>query len=444
MAGGGSVTLFWGFLLMAIVGLACATSLAELASAIPDAGGQYIWVATLSPPGPRRFLSYATAITSWAGAVCTGASVCIIAPTLLFSLGSLLNPDFQPSRWIYFAVYHATNLVTLFLSIFEHMLPKFTKGILTFTMLLLLSYFIGLFAASDQRRSAREFFTDFHNITGWSNGVAFLLSLNGLNWGFSCLDAIVHIAEEIPEPSINVPKALMLTIVVGFATGLPIVLVFGFCITNFDTQYSALTVVYEVFDHNKAATIVYQVAFFFSAVGAMWGIHVWQSRLAWTIALNKGFPFANYLGKVHGAPFHTPLYALIWSAGFTGLCSFVYVASETAFSSLVAAGILFQYISYAIPLVLLLIRGRSKFEYGPFWYPRLGLLANIVFLCWAPVALVLYCFPFALPVETSNMNYVSVVLVIVFLIIVSFWFSFARRSFSFPELGSHRCTIIAM
>lgn len=90
----GSVLLFWGFIAMTAVGLAGATSLAELSSAMPDAGGQYIWVAALSPPGPRRFLSYVTAILSWAGAVCTGASVCVVGPELLFSLGT--GPSSRP------------------------------------------------------------------------------------------------------------------------------------------------------------------------------------------------------------------------------------------------------------------------------------------------------------------------------------------------------------
>ncbi|CAI6041050.1 unnamed protein product [Clonostachys chloroleuca] len=437
-AGGGSVTLFWGFLLMAVVGLACATSLSELASAIPDAGGQYIWVANLSPPRSRLFLSYATAIFSWAGAVCTGASVCVVGPALLFSLGSLLNPDFQPGRWEGFAAYHATNILTLGLSAFEHLLPRFTKGILTFTIFMLIAFFVGIFAASHERLSAKDVFTNFSNVTGWSNGVSFFISLNGLNWGFSCLDAIVHIAEEIPQPSVNVPKALMLTIVVGVVTGLPIVLAFAFNMTNLETQTSAMTTMYVAFGQSNAAAIGYQVALFISAVGAMWGIHVWQSRLAWTIALNKGFPLAKYLGKVHGAPFHTPLWALIWSASFTSLLSFVYVASETAFNSLVSAGILFQYASYAMPIALLLKNGRSQFEHGPFWYPRLGLLANIVFLSWAPIALVFYCFPYYLPVAVGDMNYISVVLAVVIVLILTFWFAYARKNFAHPELGSNR------
>ncbi|RSL90850.1 hypothetical protein CDV31_015610 [Fusarium ambrosium] len=279
-ASGGSITLFWGFLLMALVGLACATSLSELASGLPDAGGQYIWVAALSPPGPRRFLSYATALFSWAGAVCTGASVCVVAPSLLFSLGSLLNPSFQQDPWMGFVAYQVTNLVTLILSAFEHLLPKITKGILTFTMCLLVALFVALFAATDERRPAKEIFTDFYNISGWSNGVAFLIGQNGLNWGFSCLDAIVHIAEEIPNPSTNVPKALILTIIIGFVTGLPIVLAFCINQTNYETQSSTMATLYVAFGESRAAAIAFQIAIFLSTVGAMWGIHDLRHRVS--------------------------------------------------------------------------------------------------------------------------------------------------------------------
>jgi choline transport protein len=338
-----------------------------------------------------------------------------------------------------FVAYQLTNLITLALSAFEHLLPRITKGILAFTMCLLVALFVGLFAASDERRSAKDIFTDFYNVSGWSTGVAFLIGQNGLNWGFSCLDAIVHIAEEIPDPSTNVPKALILTIIVGFVTGLPIVLAFCVNQTNYETQTSTMATVYVAFGESKAAAIAFQIAIFISAVGAMWGIHVWQSRLAWTIGLNKGFPFSKHIGQVMGAPFHTPIYALIWSAAFTSLLGFLYLGSQTAFNSLVSAGILLQYASYAIPIVLLLKHGRSRFQHGPFWYPRLGLLANIVFLCWAPIALVFYCFPYALPVEAGTMNYISVVLAIVALLIVFFWYIYARKNFSFPELGASRC-----
>ncbi|KXJ89477.1 hypothetical protein Micbo1qcDRAFT_165559 [Microdochium bolleyi] len=92
-----------------------------------------------------------------------------------------------------------------------------------------------------------------------------------------------------------------------------------------------------------------------------------------------------------------------------------------------------QYVSYSIPVVLMLCSGRGSFRPGPFWYPRLGLLANVVMLAWTAVALVFYCFPSYLPVLQEQMNYASVVLAAVAVVSVGLWFAHARRSYEVKE-----------
>lgn len=57
IAMGGPPLFFYGFIMMALVALCVAVSLGELASGLPHSGGQYFWVATLAPPGMRRFCS---------------------------------------------------------------------------------------------------------------------------------------------------------------------------------------------------------------------------------------------------------------------------------------------------------------------------------------------------------------------------------------------------
>lgn len=54
---GGPPLFIYGFIMMAIIAVAVAISLGELASALPHSGGQYYWVAVLAPPSCRRFLS---------------------------------------------------------------------------------------------------------------------------------------------------------------------------------------------------------------------------------------------------------------------------------------------------------------------------------------------------------------------------------------------------
>ena len=431
---GGSMLLFYGYPLMAIVGLSAAVTLAELAAAFPDAGGQYVWVARLSPPRPQRFLAYITAIFSWAGAVCTGASVCLVGAEVIFELVEFIRPGFIVRKWMPFLVYQAINLGVVLPSLFASLLSKVTTGLVTFTICLLTSVFVALFATTKDRRSASNFFTHFENNTGWSDGIAALIGANSMNWCFSTLDAVVHIADELPRPRENIPRALILSILIGFITGMVCILAFLFASNDYETQYSSLSIMYYAFHENKSACIAIQCFIFISTISAHWGIQMWQSRLAWTIGRNKGFPLHQYLSNVSGPPFNTPVWALLFSASCTAVLGTLYLASETAFSSLISAALLFQYISYAIPTVLLLLHGRSRIPHGRVWFPNLGYCANFIVISWTLVALVFYCFPYTLPAEAGDMNYVSVVLGIICILILVLWLGYGRRHFTFPEL----------
>jgi choline transport protein len=71
---------------------------------------------------------------------------------------------------------------------------------------------------------------------------------------------------------------------------------------------------------------------------------------------------------------------------------------------MITACIVLLYLSYSIPVICLLIRGRSNIKPGPFWLGSIGHFANIVLLMWTLFTLVMYSFPYAQPVAASNMN----------------------------------------
>lgn len=69
---------------------------------------------------------------------------------------------------------------------------------------------------------------------------------------------------------------------------------------------------------------------------------------------------------------------------------------------MVTACIVLLYISYAIPIVCLLIRGRNNIPHGPFWMGPIGLFANIVLLMWTCFTFIMYSFPFTMPVNAGS------------------------------------------
>ena len=117
---------------------------------------------------------------------------------------------------------------------------------------------------------------------------------------------------------------------------------------------------------------------------------------------------------------------------------------------MVTACIVLLYISYAIPVTCLLLKGRNNIPHGPFWMGPIGLIANIVLLCWTVFTLVMYSFPVVMPATGSSskcmrrafpiarsiqlkrgpaVNYVSAIYFIVTLILLSYWFIRGKRTF---------------
>lgn len=71
IANGGPVVYIWGLIGVGLIHFCVAFSLSELASAYPNAGGQYYWTSRLAPKRVARVLSYFTGAFSWAGAMFT-------------------------------------------------------------------------------------------------------------------------------------------------------------------------------------------------------------------------------------------------------------------------------------------------------------------------------------------------------------------------------------
>lgn len=69
---------------------------------------------------------------------------------------------------------------------------------------------------------------------------------------------------------------------------------------------------------------------------------------------------------------------------------------------MVAACIVLLYVSYAIPIIALLIRGRNNIRHGPFWLGPIGLFANYVLLAWTLFTIIMYSFPYYYPPSPSS------------------------------------------
>jgi choline transport protein len=80
-----------------------------------------------------------------------------------------------------------------------------------FSLTLLAATIITLLAcASPTYQTAQFVFTDTTNSTGWPNdGFAFILCMLNALYGYLGVDCGAHLCEEIPSPTVNVPKVIV-------------------------------------------------------------------------------------------------------------------------------------------------------------------------------------------------------------------------------------------
>jgi len=78
---------------------------------------------------------------------------------------------------------------------------------------------ITLLACSSGRyQDATAVFGTFTNVTGWPDGMAFILGLLQSTLGLTAFDAASHMVEEMPNPAKNAPKVMVLAIGLGGCT----------------------------------------------------------------------------------------------------------------------------------------------------------------------------------------------------------------------------------
>ncbi|KAH0604526.1 uncharacterized protein H6S33_006903 [Morchella sextelata] len=418
---GGAAIYIYGTILVALVHVAIGASLGELASAYPNAGGQYYWVIMLAPESYKRFLSYFTGVVSWAGAMITGASVSLVVGQGVVGIIILCRPEITYHPWMAVIGYQMINMLVFFLNCYSRILPNLSKASFYISLFSFLVITLSILIASPQKASIDSVFRGFSNFSGWdSNAICFFTGLLGVNWGFSCLDACTHMAEELPKPDRNVPKAILGTVAIGFVTSWVYSIAILFSIQDLDAIIETPTFVpnLELFKQalrgSIAGTIALEILVLLTGIGCLMSIHTWQCRLMWSFSRDNGFPFSSHLSRVAPAPYNVPLWAHIFSTFWIAVLGFLYLISTSAFGSLVTGCILMQYVSYTIPVVLLMLQNRKLSNPGPFRLGRWGWLANGILVGWALFTLVFYSFPFVIPVTGGNMNYVSVVMAIIF------------------------------
>ena len=345
--------------------------------------------------------------------------------------------------------------------------------------------------------SAHFVFATSLNTGGWpTQGLSYCVGFLGNVATFVGADASVHLAEEVANAAINIPRAVIASMCLNGAVGFTMMLTTLFCLGDaekvLDTNYiyPFIQIFQNAVRNIAGATVMGAVALALTWSCAI-GITTTASRMTWSFARDKGTPFNKFLSKVakHN---QVPINAIFVVCGFATLLQCIYFGSSVAFNDVVSLTITGFYSSYFIPSSMLLyhrIRGnimphksgandlegetfdpedtaniadntkasddkatpaptsppayrrrgvsvaQAALIWGPFHLPHLFGIINNAYACTYMVFVIFWSvWPPATPVDAESMNYSVVVTGGVMIFATIWYFVRARKVYHGPTV----------
>ncbi|KAF1974223.1 amino acid transporter, partial [Bimuria novae-zelandiae CBS 107.79] len=408
---GGGPTLIYGYIFCFLGTLAMCASISEMSSMYPTSGGQYHWVALLAPPKWSKFLSWLTGWVSVLGwqAGCTSGT--FLGGTIIQGLLVLNDPTYNYQKWHGILLLYAVLLFTGFVNtIAVRILPALEGVILVLHVLGFLAILIPLVHLA-LHSSAEFVFATWENFSGYPDGLSWFVGLTTSSVLFIGIDGACHMAEEVKNASINVPRSMFFTIFLNGALGFAMMVSILFCIGDVEkalatsTGYRFIEIFRSATQSNAGATVMTSILIAL-IIFATFGYVASASRQLWAFARDRGLPLSDVLAKVE-PPSAIPLHAIALTAFINALLGLINIGSTVAFNailSLVAAGLFSSYI-ISISLMIRKRLAKEHIPFGPWNMGRYGLAINVYALLYTIIVTMFSFFPPATRVTAVSMNW---------------------------------------
>ncbi|MCJ1261565.1 hypothetical protein MMC22_001430 [Lobaria immixta] len=401
-------------------------------------------------------------VAGWQALVASGGFLC---GTLIQGLIVLNHPGYVFERWHGTMLFWAVLLVAIFVNtIISSLLPKIEGVILILHVLGFFAVMIPLVYMAPHG-SASDVFTIFLNEGGWSTqGLSFFVGLLGSVFSFLGTDGVIHMSEEIQNPSINVPRSMVTSITLNAFLGFGMLIAVLLCLGDIEdaiqtsTGYPFMEIFLQATNSVTGSTAM---AAIITALGvcATIGFVASSSRMTWSFARDQGLPFWKQLSKVEPRS-SIPLLSVAVTTVIACLLSLIIIASSTAFNDVISLTVSGLYASYFMCCSLLLWRrctgaislppssgpltntpaapqtsaaSDPQLTWGPWRIPGVfGVVVN-AFACAYMIVIIFFSFwPPATPTTASTMNYSSLVLGAVMIFSVVYYLVWARRVYKGP------------
>lgn len=215
--------------------------------------------------------------------------------------------------------------------------------------------------------------------------------------------------------------------IVGFFTALLYLIAIFYSIENLDDALASvpsfpLAGIYMQATGTRAGALGLLIVVFLSTFITCIGCYITAGRTFWTLSRDEATPFSHIFRKVH-PKYQNPFNATLFCGTICTVMGCIYVGSTTAFNAFVGSYIILSTLSYISAILPHLLSGRKNVQPGWFWMKgAAGFIVNSIVCLYIVVFIVIFCFPYALPVDAKSMNYSCLITGGLSIFIAAFWF----------------------
>ncbi|KAA1088499.1 hypothetical protein PGT21_009085 [Puccinia graminis f. sp. tritici] len=218
----GPAAVIWCWLIGSVMCMTIAASVAELVSAFPTSGGLYSASAFLVP---KRFKAPVGFLVGWLsilGQIAAVASAEFALSQMIWSAYTISQDgNYSPTKLEIVGVFGILLIIHgLMNSVATRIMAKLTRTFIFFNFGGTFAIILALCLSGPPKQSFEYVFTKIVNRTGWdSTPLAFMMGILSSEWTLSDYDATAHISEEIKNPAVAAPLAIMTAISVSGVLG---------------------------------------------------------------------------------------------------------------------------------------------------------------------------------------------------------------------------------
>jgi len=188
--------------------------------------------------------------------------------------------------------------------------------------------------------------------------------------------------EEVRQPSTQVPKALVATIILnataGFIYLVPLVYVLP-DIAQLITYAQPVPAIFASAIGNEGGAFALTIPLLVLGLICGVGCTTATSRCTWAFARDGAIPGSQWWKQVN-TTLGLPLNAMMLTMVVEILLGCIYFGSTAAYNAFSGVGVIFLTVSYAIPILASLLAGRRHLKGAPFNMGVLGLVCNVIAL----------------------------------------------------------------